>query len=121
MTYITRIATKRILVKYFLYSLKINYLHCKLSASRSVFSCYATIMFGCKANHPIDIDSGTSDGDQLLQELQSSVPSEVSIKIWLLFSGFVSSCKFFCMEVQPEYSHFCKINVAFLRAILFAK
>ena len=42
MTYITRIATKRILAKYFLYSLKINYLHWKLSASRSVFSCYAT-------------------------------------------------------------------------------
>ena len=42
MNYITRIATKRILAKYFLYSLKINYLHWKLSASRSVFSCYAT-------------------------------------------------------------------------------
>ena len=37
MTYITRI-----LAKYFLYSLQINYLHCKLSASRSIFSCYAT-------------------------------------------------------------------------------
>ena len=42
MTYITRIANKRILAKYFLYSLQINYLHWKLSASRSVFSCYAT-------------------------------------------------------------------------------
>ena len=42
MTYITRIATKRILVKYFLYSLQINYLHWKISASRSIFSCYAT-------------------------------------------------------------------------------
>ena len=79
-------------------------------------------MFGRKANLPIDIDTETSDGDQLLQKnLQSSVPSEVSIKIWLLFSGFVSSCKFFCMEVQPGYSHFCKINVALVRAILFAK
>ena len=45
MSYITRIATKRILAKYFLYSLKINYLHWKLSASRSVFSCYATNTF----------------------------------------------------------------------------
>ena len=78
-------------------------------------------MFGRKANLPIDIDSETSDGDQLLQELQSSVPSEVSIKIWLLFSSFVSSCKIFGMEVQPECSHFCKINVALVRAILFAK
>ena len=42
MTYITRIANKRILAKYFLYSLQINYLHWKLSASRSIFSCYAT-------------------------------------------------------------------------------
>ena len=42
MTYITRIGNKRILAKYFLYSLQINYLHCKLSASRSIFSCYAT-------------------------------------------------------------------------------
>ena len=42
MTYITRIANKRILAKYFLYSLKINYLHWKLSASRSIFSWYAT-------------------------------------------------------------------------------
>ena len=39
MTYITRIANKRILAKYFLYSLQINYLHWKLSASRSIFSC----------------------------------------------------------------------------------
>ena len=39
---ITRIANKRILAKYFLYSLQINYLHWKLSASRSIFSCYAT-------------------------------------------------------------------------------
>ena len=44
MTYITRIANKRILAKYFLYSLQINYLHWKLSASRSIFSCYATII-----------------------------------------------------------------------------
>ena len=43
MTYITRIANKRIFAKYFLYSLQINYLHWKLSASRSIFSCYATI------------------------------------------------------------------------------
>ena len=43
MTYITIIANKRILAKYFLYSLQINYLHWKLSASRSIFSCYATI------------------------------------------------------------------------------
>ena len=43
MTYITRIANKRILAKYFLYSLQINYLNWKLSASRSIFSCYATI------------------------------------------------------------------------------
>ena len=42
MTYITRIANKRILAKYFLYSLQVNYLHWKLSASRSIFSCYAT-------------------------------------------------------------------------------
>ena len=42
MTYITRIGTKRILAKYFLYSLQISYLHWKLSASRSIFSCYAT-------------------------------------------------------------------------------
>ena len=42
MTYITRIANKRILAKYFLYSLQINYLHWKLSTSRSIFSCYAT-------------------------------------------------------------------------------
>ena len=42
MTYVTRIANKRILAKYFLYSLQINYLHWKLSASRSIFSCYAT-------------------------------------------------------------------------------
>ena len=42
MTYITRIANKRILAKYFLYSLQINYLHWKLSASRSIFSFYAT-------------------------------------------------------------------------------
>ena len=42
MTYITRIANKRILAKCFLYSLHINYLHWKLSASRSIFSCYAT-------------------------------------------------------------------------------
>ena len=42
MTYITRIANKRILAKYFLYSLRINYLHWKLSTSRSIFSCYAT-------------------------------------------------------------------------------
>ena len=46
MTYITRIANKRILAKYFLYSLQINYLHWKLSASRSIFSCYATYTFG---------------------------------------------------------------------------
>ena len=45
MTYITRIANKRILAKYFLYSLQINYLHWKLSASRSIFSCYATFEF----------------------------------------------------------------------------
>ena len=45
MTYITRIANKRILAKYFLYSLQINYLHWKLSASRSIFSCYATFLF----------------------------------------------------------------------------
>ena len=44
MTYITRIATKRILAKYFIYSLQINYLHWKLSASRSIFSCYATFL-----------------------------------------------------------------------------
>ena len=44
MTYITRIANKRILAKYFLYSLQINYLHWKLSASRSIFSCYATFI-----------------------------------------------------------------------------
>ena len=44
MTYITRIANKRILAKYFLYSLQINYLHWKLSASRSIFSCYATYL-----------------------------------------------------------------------------
>ena len=42
MTYITRIANKIILAKYFLHSLPINYLHWKLSASRSIFSCYAT-------------------------------------------------------------------------------
>ena len=42
MTYITRIANKRILAKYFLCSLRFNYLHLKPSASRSVFSCYAT-------------------------------------------------------------------------------
>ena len=44
MTYITRIANKRILAKYFLYSLQINYLHWNLSASRSIFSCYATFV-----------------------------------------------------------------------------
>ena len=44
MTYITRIANKRILAKNFLYSLQINYLHWKLSASRSIFSCYATFV-----------------------------------------------------------------------------
>ena len=44
MTYITRIANKRILAKYFLCSLQFNYLHLKPSASRSVFSCYATYM-----------------------------------------------------------------------------
>ena len=33
---------KRIPAKYFLYSLQINYLHWKLSASTSIFSCYAT-------------------------------------------------------------------------------
>ena len=44
MTYITRIANKRILAKYFLYSLQINYFHWKLSACRSIFSCYATIV-----------------------------------------------------------------------------
>ena len=42
MTYITRIANKKILAKYFLCSLQFNYLHLKPSASRSVFSCYAT-------------------------------------------------------------------------------
>ena len=42
MTYIIRIANKIILAKYFLYNLRINYLHWKLSASRSIFSCYAT-------------------------------------------------------------------------------
>ena len=42
MTYVTRIANKRVLAKYFLYSLQINYLRWKLSASRSIFSCYAT-------------------------------------------------------------------------------
>ena len=46
MTYITRIANKRILAKYFLYRLQINYLHWKLSASRSIFSFYATIAKG---------------------------------------------------------------------------
>ena len=45
MTYITRIANKRFLAKYFLYSLQINYLHWKLSASRSIFSCYATYVW----------------------------------------------------------------------------
>ena len=93
------------------------------NTARHVSTCHSPfeIMFGRKANLPTDIDSETSDGDQLLQELQSSVPSELNIKIWLLFSGFVSSCKIFCMEVQPEYSHFCKINVALVSAILFAK
>ena len=42
MTYITRIANRRILAKYFLRSLQINYLHWKLSAIRLIFSCYAT-------------------------------------------------------------------------------
>ena len=46
MTYITRIANKRILAKYFLYSLQINYIHWKLNASRSIFSCYATYCVG---------------------------------------------------------------------------
>ena len=46
MTYVTRIANKRILAKYFLHSLQINYLHWKLSASRLIFSCYAT--YACK-------------------------------------------------------------------------
>ena len=45
MTYITRIANKRILAKYFLYSLQINYLQWKLSASRSIFSCYAIYIY----------------------------------------------------------------------------
>ena len=44
MTCITRIANKRILAKYFLYSLQINYLQWKHIASRSIFSCYATII-----------------------------------------------------------------------------
>ena len=42
MTYITRTANKKILAKYFLHSLPINYLHWKHSASRSIFSWYAT-------------------------------------------------------------------------------
>ena len=42
MTYITRIDNKTILAKYFLYSLQIYYLLSKLSASRLIFSCYAT-------------------------------------------------------------------------------
>ena len=46
MTYITRIANKKILAKYFLHSLPINYLHWKHSASRSIFSLYATYGIG---------------------------------------------------------------------------
>ena len=46
---ISRFAAIRLVIQYrvtyFLYSLQINYLHWKLSASRSIFSCYATILF----------------------------------------------------------------------------
>ena len=67
MTYITRIANKRILAKYFLYSLQINYLHCKLSASRSIFSCYATFTKQnvCFTRYRQDTEDNSEENHQL--------------------------------------------------------
>lgn len=36
------------------------------------------VMFGRKANLPIDLDCENKEGDQLLDEYQSSPPSQVS-------------------------------------------
>ena len=42
MTYITKVANKKVLVEVFFFILQINYFNSKLNASRSIFSCCIT-------------------------------------------------------------------------------
>ena len=85
MTYITRIANKRILAKYFLYGLQINYLNWKPSASRSIFSCYATFV---QSKFSLILESTILQYTVILSDLQVQFEFSLLCLTHSLFSKF---------------------------------
>ena len=77
---------KRILAKYFLYGLQINYLHWKFNASRSIFSYYAT--YGLERNWQPFVQNRTEEIKKMVHSHSGNTVLTKTIHLISLREGY---------------------------------